>query len=81
MLRSLPSMYSPIAAALSISPFLSRSKVAIPAAQLTGLPPKVLACAPGAQVFMIRLRAMTAPSGIPLAMPFAEQTMSGCTSQ
>ena len=46
------------------------------AATQTGLPPKVEACAPGFQ--SIRLaRAIVAESGMPEAIPFATQRMSG----
>ena len=44
----------------------------------TGLPPKVEACEPGTQS-MISARLIMTPSGMPEAMPFAMQTMSGCT--
>ena len=52
--------------------------VASAAAIETGLPPKVDACAPGGQ-FMTSARATVAPSGMPLAIPFAIVTISGTT--
>ena len=52
--------------------------VASAARQLTGLPPNVLAWLPLGQSITSAL-AMIAPSGIPLAIPFAQQTMSGST--
>ena len=45
----------------------------------TGFPPNVLAWLPLGQSMTVLL-AMIAPSGIPLAIPFAEHTMSGSTS-
>ena len=48
--------------------------------QLTGLPPNVLAWLPGGQS-ITSPRAMIAPSGIPLAIPLARQTMSGSIPQ
>jgi hypothetical protein len=45
-----------------------------------GLPPKVLACEPGTQL-MTSAFDMQMPRGIPLAMPFAMQTMSGWTPE
>ena len=53
-----------------------RSIVARAAAIQTGFPPKVVPCEPGFQ-FITLSGAMKAPSGMPLAMPFALQTMSG----
>ena len=50
--------------------------VASDAAMQTGLPPKVEACAPGFQ-FITFARAMMALSGMPEAIPFAVQMMSG----
>ena len=50
--------------------------VADAAAQATGLPPKVLACAPGVQS-MTSARAAVTPSGRPEAMPLAIDRMSG----
>ena len=52
--------------------------VASDAAMATGLPPKVEACAPGFQ-FITSAFAITALSGMPEAMPFAVQIMSGTT--
>ncbi len=52
--------------------------VASAAAIETGFPPNVEACEPGAQS-IISARVMHTPSGMPLAMPFAMQTMSGST--
>ena len=54
------------------------SRVARAAAMQTGLPPNVDACEPGTQSMMSALLTVT-PSGMPEAMPFAMQTMSGCT--
>ena len=54
--------------------------VASAAAQETGLPPKVEACAPGGQVIR-SARATVAPSGIPLAIPLATAKISGTTSK
>ena len=54
------------------------SKVARAAAMQTGLPPKVEACDPGTQ-FMMSALVSVIESGIPDAMPFAMQIMSGCT--
>ena len=56
-------------------PSFSTLIVASAAAQLTGLPPNVLACAPGGQV-ITSARARVTPSGRPDAMPFAIVTMS-----
>ena len=56
------------------------SMVASAAAIETGLPPKVEACEPGTQS-MISARLMQTPSGMPLAMPLAMQTMSGSTPE
>ncbi len=53
-----------------------RSIVASAAAKHTGFPPNVVPCAPGPQRITLSL-AMIAPSGMPLAMPFAEHRMSG----
>lgn len=61
-------------------PVSSNSNVARAARQLTGLPPKVEAWLPLGQV-MTSLLAIMAPSGMPLAMPLATQTMSGSTFQ
>ena len=55
-------------------------KVTSAAAQATGFPPKVEACAPGGQVIRSE-RATVAPSGRPLAMPFATAKMSGTASK
>ena len=52
--------------------------VAKAAAIDTGLPPKVEACEPGTQS-MISAFDIMMPSGIPLAIPLALQTMSGST--
>ena len=52
--------------------------VASAAAHDSGLPPKVLPCWPGRHVITL-LRAITAPSGMPEAMPFADVMMSGST--
>ena len=52
--------------------------VASAAAMQTGLPPNVEACEPGTQS-MISAFAMMMPSGMPLAIPLAMQTMSGST--
>ena len=49
--------------------------VAFAAAHETGLPPNVLACAPGGQV-ITSARAQVTPSGSPDAIPFAMLTMS-----
>jgi hypothetical protein len=56
------------------------SMVARAAAMDTGFPPKVDACDPGTQS-MISARVMQMPSGMPLAMPLARQTMSGSTPE
>ena len=70
------SIFSPTVAAFW-RPSRSRiSIVARAAAMQMGLPPKVLACEPGTQS-MTSAFAMQMPNGIPLAMPFAMQTMSG----
>ena len=53
-----------------------RSMVASAAARHTGFPPNVVPCEPGFHRITLSL-ATIAPSGIPLAMPFAEQSMSG----
>ena len=55
-----------------------KSMVARAARHDTGLPPKVLAWLPGGQSITSPL-AMIAPSGMPLAIPFAVHTMSGST--
>jgi hypothetical protein len=52
--------------------------VARAAAHETGLPPNVLAWAPGGHD-MISARAVHTPSGMPDAMPFAVATTSGST--
>ena len=67
-------------AAFSSRPSSSSSIVVSAAAQETGLPPNVEACAPGAHC-IISARATVAPSGIPLAMPLATAKMSGTTSK
>ena len=67
---------APMRAAFSTSPCSSSSMVASAAAQATGLPPKVEACAPGGQLIR-SARATVAPSGMPLAMPLATAKMSG----
>ena len=54
--------------------------VATPAAQETGLPPKVLMWSPGSNASAMSSRAMNAPSGKPLAIPLAMVMMSGSTS-
>ena len=72
---------SPRAAALAIRPPSSKSIVASDAAQATGLPPNVEPWVPGPQASMMSARAIMAPSGMPLAMPFAVNTMSGLTPQ
>ena len=54
--------------------------VAFAAAHDTGLPPNVLACAPGGQV-MTSARAQVTPSGRPEAMPFAMLTMSALQAE
>ena len=56
------------------------SIVASAAAIDTGLPPKVEACEPGAQS-MTLARVMQMPSGMPLAIPLAMQTISGSTPE
>src|SRR6202163_3591253 len=53
-----------------------RSMVASAAAMHTGFPPNGVPCEPGFQRVTLSL-AMIAPSGMPLAMPFAEHRMSG----
>src|SRR5260370_1285494 len=73
------SMWSPTSCEFLSSPSFSiTSSVASAAAIQTGFPPKVDACEPGTQS-MISALLMVMPSGIPDAMPFAMQTMSGCT--
>src|ERR1017187_10378757 len=63
-------------AALRRNSCSSSSMVTSAAAQATGLPPKVEACAPGPQ--RIRsARATVAPNGSPLAMPLATVMISG----
>ena len=71
-------MYVPTSAAFRISSRFRRPMVAIAAAHDTGLPPKVLACAPGGHD-ITSARARQTPSGMPEAIPFAQATMSGCT--
>ena len=71
--------YRPIFAPFSIAPPSSASIVASAAAQETGLPPKVPPCAPATHLSMISLRPTTADSGRPLAMPLAQDIMSGLT--
>ena len=61
-------------------PSSSSAMVASAAAQATGLPPNVEACAPGGQVIR-SARATVAPSGMPLAIPLATARMSGTTSK
>ena len=56
--------------------FSITSSVASAAAMQTGFPPKVEACEPGIQS-MISARHMVMPSGMPDAIPFAMQIMSG----
>ena len=56
----------------------SSSIVASAAAHDTGLPPNVLACAPGGHAISPRAPTAT-PSGMPDAMPFAIAIMSGST--
>ena len=71
-------MNSPTLAAFVIA---SRSIIFIVASAAAidiGFPPNVDACDPGFQS-MISARVIQIPSGIPLAMPFAIQTMSGST--
>ena len=48
----------------------------MPPRQQTGLPPNVEAWLPGGQSIS-SARAIIAPSGMPLAIPLARQTMSG----
>ncbi len=67
-------------AAFSINSSSSSAMVASAAAQATGLPPKVEACAPGGQVIR-SARATVAPSGRPLAMPLATAMISGTASK
>ena len=69
---------APTSAALAISESLSSSIVASAAAHDTGLPPNVLACAPGGHA-IISARAVVTPSGRPDAMPLATATTSGST--
>src|ERR1039458_5041873 len=63
-------------AALSSNSCSSNSMVTSAAAQATGFPPKVEACAPGPH-FIRSARAIVAPSGSPLAMPLATVMISG----
>ena len=69
-------MYSPMRLALAIYFDSSRSSVASEAAMHTGFPPKVEACAPRVQS-ITSARAIIALNGIPEAIPFAVQMMSG----
>jgi len=62
--------------AFSLYSLSINSMVASAAAMHTGFPPNVVPCAPGFQRITLSL-AMMAPSGMPLAMPFAQQRMSG----
>ena len=62
--------------AFFMSPSSNSAIVASAAAQHTGLPPNVEACAPGGQVIR-SARATVAPSGIPLAIPLATARISG----
>src|SRR5438034_6485728 len=62
--------------AFSLYSLSIRSIVASAAARQTGFPPNVVPCEPGPQRITLSL-AMIAPSGMPLAMPLAEQRMSG----
>ena len=55
------------------------SMLASAAAQLTGLPPKVLRWSPSWKASAISGRAMKAESGQPSAMPLAMVMMSGST--
>src|SRR5688500_62322 len=61
---------APTSAALAINDDLIRSIVVSAAAHDTGLPPKVLACAPGGQAIS-SARAVVTPSGSPDATPVA----------
>jgi hypothetical protein len=61
-----------------MSPPSISSIVARAAAHDTGLPPYVEPCDPNSQ-FMRSSRAIIAPSGMPLAIPFPESRMSGST--
>ena len=66
---------APTAAALATSESCSSSIVASAAAHDTGLPPNVLACAPGGHAITSALAQVT-PSGRPEAMPLAMVTTS-----
>ena len=55
------------------------SRVASPAAQATGLPPKVVPWVPGGQRSKSARSAIRPPSGKPEAMPFANSRTSGAT--
>ncbi len=73
------SMWSPTSCEFRSRPSFSiTSSVASAAAMHTGFPPNVDACDPGTQSISSALLTVT-PSGMPEAMPFAMQTMSGCT--
>ena len=73
-------VYWPTTAAFSRYSFSIKSMVARAAAQESGLPPKVLPCAPRGQS-ITDLRATQAPRGIPEAMPLAIVMISGSTSK
>ena len=53
------------------------SSTALPAAQASGLPPKVVPCVPGTSALANCSFASTAPSGKPPPMPFADDMTSG----
>ena len=69
-------MNSPMRAALAMYFSSSKPIVASEAAMQTGLPPNVEACAPGFQSITLP-RAIIALSGMPDAIPFAVQMISG----
>ena len=71
---------APTSAAFFTSSSRNSVIVASAAAHATGLPPNVLACAPGGHAISPP-RATATPSGRPEAMPFAIAMMSGSTSQ
>ncbi len=76
--RSPSIRYAPTAAAFATSRVFSSEIVASAAAHETGLPPNVLACAPGGHAIS-PARATATPSGRPEAMPLAIAITSGST--
>ena len=78
--RSAAMKRSPIAVTCALNSGVpATSRVAMPAAQISGLPPKVVPCDPEPTASATRPETTVSPIGRPLASGFESVMISGCT--